>query len=131
MSRTNQQSDQENRDVTSEMIELTSRLRHSAIASVVVIGLHQTYRYKEHWWWDNLAHFTAGYAIGSTLSEMTDDRSTVLQAFLAITTGWEIFEYSIDERPWDGSMTWDHAMEDTVLDTYMGLTGAYVATLVH
>ena len=109
---------------------MSNRL-HTAIASTIVIGMHQMYRYPQHWWWDNVCHLTAGYAIGSALIELTDDRTTVVKAFLAITTGWEIFEYMIDERPWDGSMEWDHAMEDTVLDTYMGLTGAYLATLVH
>lgn len=101
------------------------------MASAVVLAMHKAYRYEDHWWWDNTAHFLGGYAVGSVLVDRVDDRMTVLKAFLILTTAWECYEYAIDERPWDGSMTWDHAVEDTVLDTYMGLTGAFLATLIH
>lgn len=90
--------------------------------------------YDNHWWWDNVAHFFGGYAVGTALSCVFDDRETVLKAFLVVTGAWEVFEYGSRERPWhvdeNGDMEWsfDHAMEDTALDTVMGLAGAYAAT---
>lgn len=108
---------------------MTRRL-FAGLVGAGVVAMHRVYRYQEHWWWDNLAHLGAGFAIGTELGARTDDRSSVLLGFLGLTTAWELFEFRIDERPWDGSMCWDHAMEDTVLDTVMGLAGAYLATRV-
>lgn len=99
-------------------------------AAVVPIIMYVWYRFEDHWWWDNLSHFMAGYAFGAALADQIEPR-TILIGFLLLATGWEIFEYRINERPWDGSMDWDHAMEDTVLDTYMGLSGAYTAMIIN
>lgn len=89
--------------------------------------------YSNHWWWDNLAHYLAGYAIGSFLSPYYRDERKVIERFVQIAALWEGFEYVSQERPWhtdeNGDMVWewDHAMEDTVLDTIVGTYGAYVA----
>lgn len=89
--------------------------------------------YSNHWWWDNVAHFLGGYAVGHVLSRALGNRERVLKAFLVITGAWEAVEYLSRERPWhvdgDGEMHWsfDHAMEDTALDTVMGAAGAYLA----
>lgn len=108
---------------------LPMRYSTATVAAVVSATMHILDRYEDHWWYDNLSHFCAGYAIGTALSEMEDDKQVVCQRFLVITSLWELFEYSIDERPWDDSVEdFDHAMEDTVLDTYMGLTGAFIAS---
>lgn len=89
--------------------------------------------YDDHWWWDNVAHFFGGYAVGTALSLVLRDEERVLKAFLVLTGAWEVFEYATHERPWhvdeSGEMLWefDHAMEDTALDTIVGAAGAYVA----
>lgn len=89
--------------------------------------------YSDHWWWDNLAHFLGGYAVGYVLAHALGSRERVLKGFLVVTGAWEIFEYHTNERPWhtdeNGNMEWefDHAMEDTALDTVAGAAGAYAA----
>lgn len=101
--------------------------RSTVIASAIPIAMTAWYRYEEHWWWDNTAHFAGGYAVGDFVSNFTETRKQTLLAFTGVAACWELFEYCIGERPWDGSMCWDHAMEDTLLDTIMGAVGAYYA----
>lgn len=90
--------------------------------------------YDQHWWWDNVSHYLAGYAIGKFFSVFTDDERKILGGFVITATGWEIFEYLSGERPWhtdeNGETAWsfDHAAEDTILDTIVGVVGAYIAT---
>lgn len=101
--------------------------RHAGIPAGIVFIMTGLDKFEDHWWWDNVAHFCGGLSVGTVLHEATDDDTGALAGFLLVTTLWEAFEYSVGERPWDGSMCWDHAMEDTVLDTVMGFLGAYVA----
>lgn len=84
-------------------------------------------KFEDHWWYDNVAHLAGGVSVGTAVHNFTGDIKQSLVSFLLIATVWEIFEYLVGERPWDGSMCWDHAMEDTVLDTVMGLIGVYIA----
>jgi len=89
--------------------------------------------YSDHWWWDNAAHVLGGYAVGTVLSRVCSDERRAMQAFFAVTGVWEAFEYHTDERPWhtdendDMVWTFDHAMEDTALDTVAGAAGAWLA----
>lgn len=84
-------------------------------------------KFEDHWWYDNLAHVCGGISVGTVVHHYTDDVEASLWTFLGIATLWEAFEYLVGERPWDGSMTFDHAMEDTLLDTVMGLVGVWLA----
>jgi len=89
--------------------------------------------FARHWWWDNLSHFLWGVTFGAIFMAFN---WPVLPTFLAVTTAWEIYEYGAGERPWHtdrhGEMLWsfDHAAEDTLLDTIMGLAGAYVILIL-
>lgn len=104
------------------------------LTSAVPVEVESDYDgYSDHWWWDNLAHVLAGYAVGTALSVVLSDEERVLKAFLVIIGAWEAFEYASGERPWhtdeSGEMVFefDHAMEDTALDTLAGAAGAYLA----
>lgn len=106
----------------------------SFLMNYIPVELNMNYSgYDEHWWWDNAAHYLAGYSLGALFSTFTDDKETAVKAFVATAVGWEIFEYVSRERPWhingDGEMDWsfDHAAEDTVLDVIVGAIGAYIA----
>lgn len=89
--------------------------------------------FDRHWWWDNMTHVLWGVTLGSVFEALA---WPVLLTFLLVTTAWEIYEYGAKERPWhvdeNGDMLWsfDHAAEDTVLDTVMGLAGAYLVLLL-
>lgn len=89
--------------------------------------------YDNHWWWDNVAHFLGGYAVGWVLTHLFGSHRRTVAGFLFVTGGWEVFEYASNERPWhtdeNGEMVWawDHAMEDTMLDTVAGAAGAWCA----
>lgn len=80
------------------------------------------------WWADNLAHFTCGLLIGILAQLVWNDWLLAAATFLLLTTVWEIFEYTHEVRPWDPRDGWslDRAVEDTLLDTYVGLTGALI-----
>lgn len=98
-----------------------------AAASAVCAAMHKAYLYRSYWWYDNLAHLLAGYAVGAVLSHIADSKREALAEFLAVAVAWECFEYKIGEYPWDGRACWDHACEDTLLDTIMGLAGVWMA----
>lgn len=124
-------------------------------ASAVPVTIEIEYDgYSDHWWWDNVAHFLAGYAVGHVLARVFSslsekrlrfslrcdegaNRERVLKAFLLIAGVWETFEYQTGERPWhadeSGNYEWsfDHAAEDTTLDTLVGALGAYTAATEH
>lgn len=109
----------------------------SVLSRAVPIDIDADYDgYSNHWWWDNMAHFAGGYVVGAVLASVLSSRERVLKAFLVLTGGWEVFERAVGERPWhtdESGMAWtfDHAMEDTALDTVMGAAGAYTAASHH
>lgn len=85
------------------------------------------------WWHDNLAHFAGGFAIGALTHALFGfEYLNVGMVFLALAAVWEAYEYTYGIRPWDPEDGWtlDRAVEDTLLDTYIGLTGALLAVLV-
>lgn len=91
------------------------------------LDLDTTDRYDQHARWDDACHLLAGYAVGVALSIDGADRPTICRRFLAVTSAWELFEYAIGERPWDGSCSTRGAVIDTVADTVMGTVGAWLA----
>lgn len=79
------------------------------------------------WWQDNLGHFIGGAAVGGAAHlALGLGLLESAAAFLAVAAVWETFEYRYNVRPWDGREDWgmDRAIEDTVLDTVVGLAGA-------
>lgn len=93
--------------------------------------------YERYWWWDNTTHFLSGFALGLLLPSGRER-----EYFLVIATIWEVFEWklaslklyetfgSLPEGPRSlGYEEWtvDHQVEDTILDTVMGLYGVRVA----
>lgn len=85
------------------------------------------------WWHDNLAHFAGGALIGAlTHFVLGYGYVGVGAVFIGLAGGWEAYEYTHGIRPWDEADGWtfDRAIEDTLLDTYVGLTGALLSVLV-
>lgn len=87
--------------------------------------------FDEHWWWDNATHALWGVTFGALLAVNGVSLTDSLWFVLGISIAWEGYEYGAKERPWhvdqNGERLWsfDHAMEDTVLDTLMALIGTY------
>lgn len=81
------------------------------------------------WWSDNLGHFLCGVVIGAGAHALFGGMAYPAVVFIALAGVWEVFEYQYNVRPWDPEDDWsfDRAIEDTLLDTYVGLTGALIA----
>lgn len=86
---------------------------------VIAITFHVAGKYRDWWWYDNVAHLSAGITIGSTLSTDASTTGQDIAVGTAISLLWEFSEYMADVRPWDDSIDPDSdwAAEDTVLDT--------------
>lgn len=86
------------------------------------------------WWMDNLGHFASGIVLGGVLWLLTASWVYTTVGFVTLAIMWETFEYYHNVRPWDererGSWPTDRAIEDTLLDTYIGLTGAQIGAYV-
>jgi len=79
------------------------------------------------WWHDNFAHFAGGAVFGVLTHLLLGFGYVgVGVSFLGIAGVWEVYEYTYGIRPWDEEDGWktDHIVEDTLLDCYVGLTGA-------
>lgn len=86
-----------------------------------------------HWWEDNAGHFAAGALIGALTHFLLGFGYLGVGAvFIGLAGVWEAYEYAYGIRPWDEADGWtfDRAIEDTLLDTYVGLTGALLSVLV-
>lgn len=99
------------------------------LALTVTGALEACGKYRNWWWYDNVAHLSAGVAFGSLLST---DESTIGQDIAigaALSVLWELGEYMNDVRPWDDSVEPDNdwPAEDTVLDTVLVLLGTWWA----
>lgn len=85
------------------------------------------------WWADNSAHFVAGAIIGA-IAHYGLGLGLVATgtAFLTCALVWEWYECAYNVRPWDEREDWstDRAVEDTLLDTYVGLSGALLVVLL-
>jgi hypothetical protein len=100
------------------------------LAGAVTLALELCGKYRDWWWYDNVAHLSAGVAFGSLLST---DNSTIGQDIgvgVALSVLWELGEYVTDVRPWDDSVDPDSdwPAEDTVLDTLLVLLGTWWAS---
>lgn len=83
------------------------------------------------WWYDNALHFASGVVIGLPLVVFGGAAVGYL-GFLLAAFVWEAFEYAYNIRPWDEREDWtkDRAIEDTILDTVMGLAGVFMVVLL-
>ncbi len=99
------------------------------LALVLTVALELCGKYRDWWWYDNVAHLGAGVAFGSLLPT---DESTIgqdLGVAVVLSVLWELGEYIFDVRPWNDAheREGDWAAEDTVLDTLLVLLGTWWA----
>lgn len=113
---------------SSAVLALTALPQESPLARFAR-DMRRTYEPGEDdpWWYDNSAHLAAGGFIGAMAHYgLAFGLTDTALAFLACALVWELFEFRYNIRPWDEREGWsfDRAVEDTLLDTYVGLTGA-------
>jgi hypothetical protein len=92
----------------------------------ITLGLAVWRRYRDWWWYDNLAHFAAGISLAGlvTSAESTTTEDALLVG--GLTVAWEIVEFWHDTYPWDGSLPDRVAAEDTMLDSLLVALGAAI-----
>lgn len=100
----------------------------AVLAGAFAGALHVWGRYRDWWWYDNLAHACAGLALGSAIGTTDSDRGQDMAFVALLTTAWEAFEHWHGVRPWAGGKTSDSAAEDTVLDTILVLACAWLGS---
>lgn len=92
--------------------------------------------HERHWWWDNLNHFLGGFILGMILPRNEPRRVVVVSVI------WEGLEYVMAETKFNEAIglfpsgpralgydewSFDHQVEDCVLDTVMAHEGAELA----
>lgn len=84
------------------------------------------------WWYDNVGHFMGGIVVAGAVSFVWTNPIVLVMAFLMVAGIWELFEYVYNIRPWDERENWsfDRAVEDTLLDTAIGVLGALLVIWV-
>jgi hypothetical protein len=99
------------------------------LAGLISLVLNLVGKYRDYWWWDNLAHYTAGIAIGSTCRQLPRSRSPRDAALisLGISTLWEIAEFEHGAWPYGSDEPRDRQAEDVLLDTILVMAGAWIA----
>ena len=99
------------------------------LAGLVSLALNHIGDYREFWWYDNLAHFTAGVAIGSAVRLLPRSRSARDTSIisLGISTLWELAEYEHGAWPYEPDEPRDRKAEDAILDTILVMAGAWIA----
>lgn len=105
-----------------------------ALTTVAVLNTYHT-GYEKYWWWDNIAHFSSGLVLGILLPTGKERH-----CYAGLVVAWEYVEYRlakaklyerypVPEGPRAmGFEKWsfDHQVEDTILDTLMGYYGIKV-----
>lgn len=107
-----------------------------AVGPIKRLAAYQRSEYKPGedypWWADNAAHLVGGAVIGA-IAHYGFGLGLLGTAvvFLICAVVWELYEFLYNVRPWDEREDWsvDRAIEDTMLDTYVGLTGAILMVL--
>lgn len=84
-------------------------------------------RYRDWWWYDNLAHGLAGLSLGSLVATRDSPVGQDLAIVGCLTLAWELHEYHGGIRPWTDSGRSDRAAEDTLLDSILVVGAAYAA----
>jgi len=92
----------------------------------IAIGLHLWGRYRDWWWYDNLAHLAAGISLGGLITSEGSPLGQDLLLVGALTALWEAAEYMTGTYPW-GALPDRAAAEETLLDSLLVLLGAAVA----
>lgn len=113
------------------------RIAAAVWSTVVTMSLVFHEKHREHWWWDNVAHFLGGFGLGMLYPDGQEHR-----LFLVTAAVWEAFEYWLARQKLYETYDWapkgprslgyeewsfDHQAEDTLLDTVMGYYGAKTA----
>ena len=92
----------------------------------LTLGLAVWKRYRDWWWYDNLAHLAGGVALAGLIRS---EESTKAEDWLLVgglTLAWEVVEFWHDTYPWDGTLPKRAAAEDTALDSLLVALGAYL-----
>jgi hypothetical protein len=99
------------------------------LAGLVSLALNHIGDYREFWWWDNLAHFTAGVSIGMMVRLLPRKRSPRDTSIisLGISTLWELAEREHGAWPYVSAAPPDKKAEDAILDTILVMAGAWIA----
>lgn len=100
----------------------------ATIAGAILGAMQLWGAYEKYWWFDNIAHFLGGVAIGAATTGEDSSRLMDLSVALGIATLWEGFEAWRSIKPWAGETEHDEAVEDTILDTIFVLVGAMLAS---
>lgn len=105
------------------------RLLTGLVYGGIALWLHLWGRYRSWWWYDNVAHLSAGISLGSLYSAAGTDRTQTLLATVGVTVAWEIVEYLHGAYPWGEDDLPDRAAaEDTLLDSILVMLGVWLAT---
>lgn len=100
------------------------------LSGLVSLGLHHVQKYRQFWWWDNVAHFHAGVFIGAASRQLPRPRSPRDAAIIAVLISilWEASEYVHGAWPYkQEDVGDDQRAEDTILDTILVALGAAFA----
>lgn len=100
------------------------------LSGLVSAVLHHIGEYRQHWWWDNAAHFAAGVSLGAAVRLLPRQRSPRRTAIIAslVAAIWELFEYRQAMWPYKHpDVDSDRVAEDTILDTVVVAAGAALA----
>ena len=99
------------------------------LAGLVSLALNHIGKYRDHWWWDNLAHFSAGVSIGSAIRLLPRSRSARDTSIisLGISILWELAEREHGAWPYVKAAPPDKKAEDAILDTILVMAGAWIA----
>jgi hypothetical protein len=93
--------------------------------------------YGKFWWWDNLAHLSAGASIGGwTALIVTHFGYGGYAVILAVVVSgiaaliWEAIEFVEGVWPWTATLSLDRKWSDTLLDSYLVLTGSALSGII-
>jgi len=92
----------------------------------ITIGLHLWGRYRDWWWFDNLAHLAAGISLGGLIASEDSPLGQDFQLVVGFIIVWEAAEYVTGTYPW-GDLPDQAAAEETLLDSLLVAIGALIA----
>lgn len=91
----------------------------------LALALHVWGRYRDWWWFDNLAHLSAGLSLGSLVAGDDSPVGQDLALVAGVTLAWELGEFVTDTYPWsEGGLPDRAAAEETLLDSLLVAIGA-------
>lgn len=99
----------------------------AALTGGLAVAMAVWGKYREWYWYDNLAHLSGGVSLGAAVTSRQSNRFQDLAIVTCLMLGWELFEYRRRIYPHDGTLPKRVAAEDTLLDSVLVLLGAWFA----